>query len=240
MRSLSVFIADAERLHVARVRDALERSRELTLAGAAADGREAYAYLLGHPVDVVLTDLQLPGMDGSALMRALRRTSRAPLCIVCTRFYSDFSVETACRCGAAYFLYKPLDADRLPELILDCWKERSRTRTAEQSEPPAARARRLLTGLGFPSRLAGTAYLNRALQALSDDRADLRNLSKGLYADIAAATGTRPACVERCIRTAVSIAFTRGTLSQHFDHCPSNRAMIERLLEMMEEGEDGV
>ena len=93
MRSLSVFIADAERLHVARVRDALERSRELTLAGAAADGREAYAYLLGHPVDVVLTDLQLPGMDGSALMRALRRTSRAPLCIVCTRFYSDFSVE---------------------------------------------------------------------------------------------------------------------------------------------------
>jgi CheY-like chemotaxis protein len=39
--------------------------------GAAADGAEALAYLATHQVDVILTDLLMPGVDGLALLRTV-------------------------------------------------------------------------------------------------------------------------------------------------------------------------
>lgn len=44
----------------------------------AGNGKEALDHLAAHPVDVVLTDLYMPGMDGIALLRALRAKPDGP------------------------------------------------------------------------------------------------------------------------------------------------------------------
>jgi CheY-like chemotaxis protein len=52
----------------------------LTLAGyqvlEAADGNAAWTMLHAHPVDAVVTDLHLPGLDGLSLVRNIRRDDR--------------------------------------------------------------------------------------------------------------------------------------------------------------------
>ena len=78
----------------------------------AADGGEALHLLETRTVDVVLTDLVMPGMDGAALIAALReRAFDGP--IVAMSGLSDSEVDDARAAGADYFLSKPFDAEKI-------------------------------------------------------------------------------------------------------------------------------
>lgn len=239
MKPLRVFVADVDQGHIDQIRAVLKGRRDMVFTGSARDGNAAFDRLISAPADVLILDLQLPGMSGGTLMRALKKMGSFPMCIVCTRFYSELSVECACKSGAIYFLYKPLNYRMLPDLLLTCCR-------ARRSEPsPVHRSRaeeagviaRALKRLGFVASLCGTVYLVEALIRLRSNASLLRNLSKGLYADIAAGMGATPACVERGMRNAIAIAFERGSLRQCFDSRPTNRQFFEFTLGTLEDGE---
>ncbi len=99
-------------------REGLERALRRDYQTLAADSAEHALRLLDEtPVDALLTDLRLPGMDGLALVkRALARDSQ-PLCIVLTAYGSIESAVEAMKAGAYEFLTKPVNLDQL-ELIL--------------------------------------------------------------------------------------------------------------------------
>ena len=235
MNTIRVYIADADVAHIRHVSQALAMDPRCTVIGAQCDGVSALREIEALRPDVLITDIQLPSLEGTALLERLRRKRRAPFGIVCTRFYSELSVETAYRCGASYVLYKPIDYARLPALVALC---RSQGRGAQetQTDPSlSAGAARLLDEAGISARLAARAYLTSALLTLSRDRMPLQNLSKGLYPLIAACFGTAPACVERSLRSAIDAAYSRGSLARAFIARPSNKAFIEYLLSRIDE-----
>ena len=82
-------------------------------ARAAANGEEALAALAGWTPDVVLTDVKMPKVDGLELMSRLRQRLPGVPVIVMTAFGSiDHAVETM-HLGAADYLAKPVEIDRL-------------------------------------------------------------------------------------------------------------------------------
>ncbi len=87
---------------------------------AAATGNEALSLAAGNPVDLVLTDLGLPDMDGIAVVRQLRelneRFSRIPT-IMLTAFERNECYEAAMDAGCTEVLTKPVDFDVLQSLI---------------------------------------------------------------------------------------------------------------------------
>ena len=81
-------------------------------------------------------------------------------------------------------------------------------------QPPAddaLRISRLLTEIGVPGNLLGSAYLRTALSLLLQEPGMSRSLNRSLYPRIADAHGTTPACVERAIRHAIAQTFARGS-----------------------------
>jgi DNA-binding response OmpR family regulator len=79
----------------------------------AADGREALAYLNGHPVDTVLTDLFMPEMDGIEVIAELRRQFPGiKLLAMSGRSGVDY-LAVAKELGAARILRKPFQMDEL-------------------------------------------------------------------------------------------------------------------------------
>ena len=103
----------------ARSRDSL--SRAMTRAGyrtlTAADGAEALRLLERETVDVVLTDLKMPGIDGLSLLERLRARSPETIVILLTAFGTvDVAVE-AMKKGAYDFLTKPINLDKLDRLL---------------------------------------------------------------------------------------------------------------------------
>jgi DNA-binding response OmpR family regulator len=87
---------------------------DTTLAG---DGATALARLQLERPDLVLLDLTLPVMDGWAVLAELSTRSDAPPVIVCTAKRSPRDVARAQELGAAEYVTKPFDVDRLAMLI---------------------------------------------------------------------------------------------------------------------------
>ena len=95
--------------------------RALTQAGyrtlTAADGASALAILQEKSVDVLVTDLKMPGMDGMALLGRARAECPETVVIMLTAFATvDLAVE-AMKKGAYDFLTKPIHLDKLDLLI---------------------------------------------------------------------------------------------------------------------------
>jgi CheY-like chemotaxis protein len=93
----------------------------LTLSGVpvetARDGREALQKAAALLPDVIVTDLQMPGLDGLDLTRQLKRESRTrgiPV-VLCT---SEGSAEWQAReAGCSAFLQKPCSTDALVRIV---------------------------------------------------------------------------------------------------------------------------
>ncbi|WP_296811980.1 response regulator [Thiocapsa sp.] len=96
-----------------------------TLTGAgfhvveAVDGQDAYEKALTHTIDLVLTDQNMPRLDGLGLTRKLRENPKfktTPILILTTES-SDQMKQAGRSAGATGWLVKPFDPGRLIEVI---------------------------------------------------------------------------------------------------------------------------
>ncbi|HIE11481.1 MAG TPA: sigma-54-dependent Fis family transcriptional regulator [Kiritimatiellae bacterium] len=90
----------------------------------AADGSQALGILTSRPVDVVISDLRMPGMDGMTLLRRVRALSARPVLILLTAYGSIEAAVEAMKQGAYDFLTKPVNLDRLEIILRRALKER--------------------------------------------------------------------------------------------------------------------
>jgi DNA-binding NarL/FixJ family response regulator len=78
----------------------------LEVIGSAPSGEEALAIVQQNRPDVLLLDLRMPGMDGIAVMHALKRIDAPPRVIVITSFETDEDIYRSIRAGAQGYLLK--------------------------------------------------------------------------------------------------------------------------------------
>ena len=81
----------------------------------AEDGQEALEWLATNEVDVVLTDINMPRLDGFGLIEKLRETALhadRPILVLTTES-SDDKKARAKKAGATGWIVKPFDADKL-------------------------------------------------------------------------------------------------------------------------------
>jgi DNA-binding NtrC family response regulator len=84
----------------------------------AADGNEALLKLNSFPADVIITDLNMPGLDGFGFLERLRDAGDMPPTIVLTAFGNiETAVRTVHELGAYWFLEKPLQPASLEVLL---------------------------------------------------------------------------------------------------------------------------
>ncbi|MEX2262389.1 MAG: sigma-54 dependent transcriptional regulator [Bryobacteraceae bacterium] len=110
-----------KRILVVEDEEKLRRVIELQLASAgfevekAGSVEEAMRRL--ERIDLVLTDLRLPGMTGLELLSSLRRQDMLTPVIVMTAFGTVENAVEAMKCGAADFLLKPFSLDHLMAVV---------------------------------------------------------------------------------------------------------------------------
>ena len=116
---LKVFIVDDEPLARNRLKDLLgDCAVELPteLMGEAANGVEALEKLSDLEVEVVLTDIRMPQMDGIELASHLNKMDHAPV-IIFTTAYGDYAIQ-AFEQRAVDYLLKPIRLGRLFEALM--------------------------------------------------------------------------------------------------------------------------
>ena len=83
----------------------------------AQDGEEAWKIITAEPVDMVITDLRMPGMGGSELLKKIYTTYPTIPVVVLTGHGTIEDAVTAMQNGAVDFLTKPVNLDHLSVLI---------------------------------------------------------------------------------------------------------------------------
>ncbi len=95
----------------------LETEEGFRVIGEAANGREAVRYALETQPDVVLMDIQMPGLDGVAATKAILEERPEMRVIILTMYRQDRYVFEAIKAGARGYLLKDADAGELIEAI---------------------------------------------------------------------------------------------------------------------------
>lgn len=116
-RTLRVFVADDHAVFRQGLRALLDSEPDLKLAGEAATGREAVEGVTGARPDVVLMDIQMPGINGIEATRRILETDPGVGVVVLTMFEDDDSVFAAMRAGARGYVLKGAEPDEILKVV---------------------------------------------------------------------------------------------------------------------------
>ncbi|WP_181574866.1 MULTISPECIES: response regulator transcription factor [unclassified Actinomyces] len=114
---IRVALVDDEPLFTAGLAMLLGAQPDIEVAWQAGDGRQALRCAQSDPVDVVLLDVQMPGLDGLATTRRLIEAGAQGRIVILTTFDTDGYVMGAIEAGAAGFLLKNTAPERLIEAV---------------------------------------------------------------------------------------------------------------------------
>jgi DNA-binding NtrC family response regulator len=89
-----------------------------------ADGSEALALLEREPVDLVVTDVRMPGLDGMEALRAIRELNPETIVLIMTGFGSIDQAVQAVKDGAYDYINKPFKIDEMLLTIEKALEER--------------------------------------------------------------------------------------------------------------------
>ena len=220
MAKIRVMLADDNQSILHLLRDYFSKKEDIELVAAVCDGTEIAAAVEAHAPDILVMDIIMPRLDGFMALEELSRMeeSRRPKVIVLTGLSRDDFIMRAIRLGASYYMVKPFDMNLLYSRILEIAGEVRETEPELPAEAPQIREStdeqlvNLFLTLGIPAHIKGYAYLREAVHMVLQDRSLLSRITKELYPGVARRFDTSASKVERAMRHAIEVAWSRGRL----------------------------
>lgn len=224
MEHLSVAIADDNQRILDMLETVIGMDKELNLVGKAKNGEEMCQIIKEKQPDVVLLDLIMPKMDGLTVMEQVsqdKNVSKRPYFIVVTAVGQERITEDAFSKGANYYIMKPFNNEMLLNRIKSVRKmfrnnekksEDTKTENAVRGENLENRVTNMLHEIGIPAHIKGYHYLRDAIIMAVEDMDVLNAITKILYPTVAKKYQTTSSRVERAIRHAIEVAWSRGKL----------------------------
>lgn len=195
VNSERVLIVDDNRAFRKGLRVVLERESTITVVGEASNGHDALSAVENAAVDVVLMDLDMPGMDGLEATHRLTRSSAHPVPVIVLTAHDDPQhARRAFAAGASGHLLKTHDIPRVIDAI----------RLAQRGE--ALLSPRIVSAVVGLAHLPDEAASDPAAQRLSvAERRVVAQLSNGITAseDIASMIGVSVHTVRSHIQSAM-------------------------------------
>jgi DNA-binding LytR/AlgR family response regulator len=134
MKPLRSLLIDDELNARIRLRRLLENEKRIEIVGEANDGLEAVAAIEQLRPDLIFLDIQMPGLDGFEMLKALPVSTAKPLVIFVTGFHEH--AMAAFDANAIAYLLKPIEPERLREMVERAWRlSQSFGRTDPRSTP---------------------------------------------------------------------------------------------------------
>ncbi len=103
---IRVIVADDHPVVRQGLRQIVEASEDIVVAGEAADGRDVLDVTVKHPADILLLDLSMPGLDGLDVLKQLRHDRVEIPVLVLTMHSEDEFALRAFKAGASGYLTK--------------------------------------------------------------------------------------------------------------------------------------
>ena len=216
---IRVMLADDNQSILGLLADYFSRKDDIELVAAVSDGTEIGDAVRENAPDILVMDIIMPRRDGFMALEEIGRMEPElrPKVIVLTGLARDDFIMRAIRLGASYYMVKPFDMHLLYSRIVEIAGE-AQPAVAGCEEISAApetldeQITNLFLTLGIPAHIKGYAYLREAVHMVIDNHDVINRITKELYPGVARRFDTSASKVERAMRHAIEVAWSRGRL----------------------------
>ena len=225
MNPIKVVIADDSEHFVREMSRQIMYDPRMELMGTARSGDELCRLIRKERPDIVSLDIILPRMDGFSVMDTILRDKslkEVPAFLVVSAVGREQLQQAAFDHGACFFLQKPVDprilANRMTELgrkpaaAGPAQNRLEETRTVYYSGNTKKDITSVLRDLGVPAHLKGYQYLRDGIELVVERPERIQNITKCVYDEVAGNWNMTPGRVERAIRHAIGVSWTRGRM----------------------------
>lgn len=230
-RSISVLIADDNKEFCNILSDYFSSQKDITVVGVAKDGIEVLELIEVTKPDLVVLDIIMPHLDGLGVLERLNTMNINPMprIIILSAVGQDKITQRAIALGADYYVVKPFDMDVLSNRIRDMFSGTTgndavrrtsgtqsssvldvKVKSPSQAVDLETEITNIIHEIGVPAHIKGYMYLREAITLVVNDIELLSAVTKELYPAIAKKYNTTASRVERAIRHAIEVAWSRG------------------------------
>lgn len=238
---IKILLVDDNQQFTSVLENFLKEKPDMKVVGVAADGWECLDLVESQNPDVILLDMIMPRLDGLGVLDRMQSMQVRPKVIMLTAYLNESMIQRAMMKGAVDYLVKPFELEGIYERIKDiCRLYPSMVmegtavagslaladpmpmyqvaRPAPKRKPVEVEITSLLHDMGVPAHVKGYQYLRDAILMILDDFHLLTGITKDLYPKIAEKYDTTPSRVERAIRHAIELAWSRGNVDLMTDY----------------------
>ncbi len=213
---IKVMVVDDNKEFCELVQEYVEQQDDMHLVGVAYNGIEVLEKLDTTQPDVLVLDIIMPHLDGLGVLEKLleKPLEKRPKVIMLTAFGQESITQRAVELGADYYILKPFNLDVLINRIRQLT---SNTYVPKRGLPIKAKSldmevTNIIHQIGVTAHIKGYLYLREAILMVINDVDLLGAVTKELYPLIGDKYNSSPSRVERAIRHAIEVAWSRGNV----------------------------
>jgi two-component system, response regulator, stage 0 sporulation protein A len=220
---IKVLLADDNKDFCDIVQKYLDKQSDIEVVAVASNGVDAYNKIVELKPDIAILDGIMPHLDGLGVLEKINfeQLENAPIIIMLSAMTQEKITKRALELGAKYYIAKPFDMDSLVTRIR-LLKDRIASphkgtaikngaiTSSNGTVSLEAKVTNILHEIGVPAHIRGYHYMREAIMMAVEDIDVLNYITKELYPSIAKKCNTTSSRVERAIRHAIEVAWSRG------------------------------
>ncbi|HCQ5776091.1 sporulation transcription factor Spo0A [Clostridioides difficile] len=243
VEKIKIVLADDNKDFCQVLKEYLSNEDDIDILGIAKDGIEALDLVKKTQPDLLILDVIMPHLDGLGVIEKLNTMDipKMPKIIVLSAVGQDKITQSAINLGADYYIVNPFDfvvfINRIRELVSNrVTQVEPKPRPVQETQMTRSdfvknvgnietEITNIIHEIGVPAHIKGYLYLREAIKMVIDNVELLGAVTKELYPSIAKKFNTTPSRVERAIRHAIEVAWSRGkvdTINQLFGYTVHN------------------
>ncbi len=220
MEKIKVLIADDSPVVLDVLGSFLRDKDDIELVGAVDNGLAVMEVLRRQTVDVMLLDMVMPKLDGFGVLMEMQKLGLPvkPRVIAVTALMRDDFIQRAVNLGSDYYMLKPFELDAVYQQIVALTQPVEVKNDLPVHAPQQnacsldERIANIFLSMGIPAHIKGYHFLREAIKLVVNDREMINAITKDLYPTVAINFNTTSSKVERAIRHAIDVVWTRGQM----------------------------
>ena len=210
-KKIRVFMVDDDKKVVDEVKKYFCSHASIDVVGWAYDGEKALEDISENYLnyDLLVMDLIIPKMDGLSVLEELKKKDIHLKSIITTGMNSIEVINKCMEIGVNYYMLKPYKNETLEGHISSVMASHNNQLVVSNNDLKQA-ITSLLHSLGIPSHIKGYLYIRDSINLMYNNPSMIGAITKELYPEIALKYDTTSSRVERAIRHAIEVSWSRG------------------------------
>lgn len=210
-KKINVLMIDDNEYIVNKVKQYFSKHEVIDLVLTAVNGKDGLDLIINEKdkYDLILMDLIMPEIDGIAILEKIKENNIQKHVIILTSYKKEYTVKAVSEYNIDYYMLKPFNLESLEKRILEIMNVKER-KVSDKEMDLRIKISDMLHTLGVPSHIRGYQYIRDGIVMMYEEPDMLKGITKEVYPELALKYNTTTSRVERAIRHAIEVSWSRG------------------------------